>query len=187
MIKKITLVFALLLCSVQVAAAGNTLKLDVVTQKGKGTILIRLLPDIAPNHVKRIKKLTSEGAYDNVAFHRVIAGFMAQTGDVQYANKSRYDHKNAGTGGSTYPNLYAELSEISFKTGVVGMARNRYIHSANSQFFIMTETHPNLNGRYTVVGIVEKGLELVRKLKSGSQEVKGKVTDPDYIKKASII
>jgi len=187
MINKIILAFCLLLMSVYVSAAGDTLKLDIVTQKGKGIVLIRLLPDIAPNHVKRIKKLTSEGMYDNVAFHRVIAGFMAQTGDVQYANKNQYDHKNAGTGGSSYPNLYAELSEVSFKTGIVGMARNRYIHSANSQFFIMTETHPNLNGRYTVVGIVQKGLEFVRKLKSGSQEVKGKVTDPDYIKKASII
>lgn len=187
MINKVILAFSLSLMSIYVSATGNTLKLDIVTQKGKGIVLIRLLPDLAPNHVKRIKKLTSEGAYDNVAFHRVIAGFMAQTGDVKYANRNRYDDKNAGTGGSSYPNLYAELSEVSFKTGIVGMARNRYIHSANSQFFIMTETHPNLNGRYTVVGIVEKGLELVRKLKGGSQKDKGKVEEPDYIAKASIM
>lgn len=193
MIKNPSISIVLLLLSLLFTAgamgqgSGNTLKLDIVTQKGKGTVLIKLLPDVAPNHVKRIKRLTQEGAYDNVAFHRVIAGFMAQTGDVKYANKNNYDHKNAGTGGSAYDNLYAELSEIPFERGVVGMARNRYIHSANSQFFIMTATHRNLNGRYTVVGIVLEGLELVRELKSGSQEVQGKVTDPDYIAKASII
>jgi len=163
------------------------LKLDIVTQKGKGTVLIQLMPEVAPEHVKRIKKLVEDGAYDNLAFHRVINGFMAQTGDVKYANRNNYDEKNVGTGGSSYPNLYAELSEISFKAGIVGMARDRYIHSANSQFFIMTQTHPNLNGRYTVVGFVKEGLELVRKLKGASQKLQGKVKNPDYIYKASII
>lgn len=170
--------------------AGNVLKLDLALKDsgGKGTVLIQLLPSKAPKHVKRVKRLVTEGAYDNVAFHRVIEGFMAQTGDVKYGNVKAYDEKNVGTGGSSYPDLYAELSNINFETGVVGMARNRYIHSANSQFFIMTATHQNLNGSYTVIGVVQEGLEYVRKLKRGSSSGgQGKVEQPDYIIKASII
>lgn len=186
MIQKIVLTL-ILISAMQAVQASNLLELEIQTQKGVGKVLIRLLPDVAPKHVVRIKKLTTEGAYNNVAFHRVIAGFMAQTGDIEFANRDRYDDKKAGTGGSEYPNLYAELSEIPFTTGVVGMARNRYIHSANSQFFIMTATHPSLNSRYTVIGVVEKGLDWVRQLKSGSQTGQGKVNEPDYIIKASLV
>ncbi len=170
-----------------IAHAGDMLKLDVVTEEGNGTVLIKLLPDVAPKHVERIKQLTREGAYNNMAFHRVISGFMAQTGDVAHGNRDNYDNERVGKGGSQYKDLYAELSELPFKTGVVGMARNRYIHSANSQFFIMTASHPNLNGRYTVIGVVTKGIDIVRQLKSGAQGEQGKVDEPDYIRSASII
>ncbi len=170
-----------------IAHAEDMLKLDVVTEGGSGTVLIKLLPDVAPKHVERIKQLTREGAYNNMVFHRVISGFMAQTGDVAHGNRDNYDDTRVGKGGSQYKDLYAELSELPFKAGIVGMARNRYIHSANSQFFIMTASHPNLNGRYTVVGVVTKGIDIVRQLKSGSQGGQGKVDEPDYIRSASII
>jgi peptidyl-prolyl cis-trans isomerase B (cyclophilin B) len=164
------------------------LQLKIKTQKGKGTVLIKLLPDVAPKHIERIKTLTNEGKYDNATFHRVIPGFMAQTGDVAYGRKGQYDDQKVGTGGSSYRDLYAELSEIPFKTGVVGMARQRYIHSANSQFFIMTSYHPNLNSRYTVVGVVVEGMDYIKQLKPGSQDKdQGKVTNPDHIISAKII
>lgn len=167
--------------------AESFLTLDVVTQKGKGTVKIQLLADVAPKHVERIKQLAREGAYDNMAFHRVIAGFMAQTGDVTYGKREQYNDNKVGTGSSSYPDLYAELSTIPFKTGIVGMARGRYINSANSQFFIMTADHPSLNGQYTVVGKVIEGLNIVRQLKTGQQhQQQGKVKKPDYIRKATI-
>lgn len=169
------------------ASAENILKIDIMTQNGGGTVLIELLPEAAPNHVERIKTLVSEGKYDGVAFHRVIAGFMAQTGDVEYANKKNFNSSLAGTGGSAYPDLKAEFSTISFKTGVVGMARSRSVDSANSQFFIMTADNAGLDGQYTVFGRVKEGLGLVKSLKRGSRAANGRVDNPDYIVKASII
>jgi peptidyl-prolyl cis-trans isomerase B (cyclophilin B) len=178
----------LLLLQVPIAHSNEFLQLDLDTRKGKGTILIKLLPEVAPEHVKRIKTLTEEGAYNNVAFHRVIPGFMAQTGDVAYGRKDNFNEAKIGKGKSSYRDLYAELSEVQFQKGIVGMARNRYIHSANSQFFIMMEYHPNLNGRYTVFGVVTQGMEYIKKIKAGRQEVdQGKVINPDFIRTAKIV
>jgi peptidylprolyl isomerase len=132
----------------------NTILLD--TKYGR--VIIKLRTDVAPQHAERLKLLASEHFYDNVPFHRVIDGFMAQTGDGQYGN---------GTGGSKHPNLKAEFSKVPFKRGIVGMARTSDPNSANSQFFIMFAEGSFLNSQYTVVGEVVQGMELVDKLKRG--------------------
>jgi peptidylprolyl isomerase len=135
-----------------------------------GRIVIKLRPDLAPKHVERIKQLARDGFYDNVPFHRVIAGFMAQTGDGQNGN---------GTGGSKYPNLPAEFSNVPYTRGVVGMARTSDPNSANSQFFIMLAENPGLNGKYTVVGEVVSGMNVVDKIKKGPESDNGAVSNPD--------
>ncbi|MFG1200819.1 peptidylprolyl isomerase [Xanthobacter aminoxidans] len=150
----------------------NTLYLDTPY----GRVVIALRPDLAPQHVERLKLLTREGYYNNVPFHRVIDGFMAQTGDGQYGN---------GTGGSKYPNLPAEFSNVPFKRGVVGMARASSPNSANSQFFIMFDETPSLNGQYTVVGQVVSGMEFIDKIKKGSGS-SGSVSNPDKIVKMQV-
>src|SRR5215472_9078705 len=133
----------------------NTLVLDTT----QGQIVIKLRTDISPLHAERLKQLARDHFYDNVPFHRVIAGFMAQTGDGQYGN---------GTGGSKYPDLKAEFSNVPFRRGVVGMARKGNSNdSANSQFFIMFADGPFLNGKYTVIGEVVQGMDVVDKLKKG--------------------
>jgi peptidylprolyl isomerase len=146
----------------------NTLLLD--TKDGR--IVIKLRPDLAPKHAERMKLLAREKYYDNVPFHRVIAGFMAQTGDGQFGN---------GTGGSKYPNLPSEFSNVPFKRGIVGMARSSDPNSANSQFFIMFAENPGLDGKYTVVGEVVSGMNVVDKVKKGSETDNGRVTNPDKI------
>jgi peptidylprolyl isomerase len=146
----------------------NTILLDTA----HGRVIIKLRPDLAPQHAERIKTLAREKFYDNAPFHRVIAGFMAQTGDG-----SRGD----GTGGSKYPNLPAEFSDVPFKRGIVGMARARDPNSANSQFFIMFAEAPSLNGQYTVIGEVVSGMAAVDKIKKGSEADNGSVTNPDRI------
>lgn len=134
---------------------GNTLTLETT----KGKIVIRLRTDLAPNHAKRLQQLASDGFYDNVPFHRVIAGFMAQTGDGQ---------NNDGTGGSKYPDLRAEFSSVPFTRGIVGMARKGgNNNSANSQFFIMFDEQSSLNGQYTVIGEVVSGMDVVDKINKG--------------------
>ena len=122
-----------------------------------GTVTIELLPDVAPKHVERMKELTRAGAYDNVCFHRVIDGFMAQTGDVQFGMRGG-DTSRAGTGASDMPDLAAEFSNIPFKLGTVGAARSASPDSANSQFFIVLGPSKHLNGKYTVFGQVTEGL-----------------------------
>jgi peptidylprolyl isomerase len=146
----------------------NTVLLD--TKHGR--IVIKLRNDLAPHHAERIKRLIRDGFYNNVPFHRVIAGFMAQTGDGQ---------RGDGTGGSKYPNLAAEFSAVPFTRGVVGMARARDPNSANSQFFIMLGDAAGLNGQYTVVGEVVSGMDAVDKIKKGSETEDGRVHDPDRI------
>ena len=141
----------------------NTILLD--TKYGR--VVIKLRSDLAPKHAERIKLLAREKYYDNVPFHRVIDGFMAQTGDGQ---------RGDGTGGSKYPNLPAEFSNVPFKRGIVGMARAQNPNSANSQFFIMFTDYPSLNGQYTVIGEVVSGMPIVDKIKKGEP-----VTDPDRI------
>jgi peptidylprolyl isomerase len=145
----------------------NTIYIDTT----HGRIVIKLRNDIAPQHAERIKTLAREKFYDNVPFHRVIPGFMAQTGDGQNGN---------GTGGSKYPNLPAEFSNTPFKRGIVGMARRGdSTASANSQFFIMFGETPSLNGQYTVIGEVVSGMDVVEKIKKGSEANNGTVTNPD--------
>jgi cyclophilin family peptidyl-prolyl cis-trans isomerase len=151
----------------------NTILLD--TKYGR--VVIKLRNDIAPKHAERIKLLTREGFYNNVPFHRVIEGFMAQTGDGQFGN---------GTGGSKYPPLKAEFSNVPFKRGVVGMARTSDPNSANSQFFIMFAENSNLNGQYTVIGQVVSGMEAVDKIKKGPESANGAVTNPDKILKMQV-
>lgn len=146
----------------------NTILID--TKDGR--IVIKLRPDLAPKHAERIKQLAREKYYDNVPFHRVIDGFMAQTGDGQ---------RGDGTGGSKYPDLPAEFSNVPYKRGIVGMARAADPNSANSQFFIMFAPNPGLDGKYTVVGEVVKGMEVVDKVKKGSAAQNGRVVDPDKI------
>ncbi|MCG7504016.1 peptidylprolyl isomerase [Mesorhizobium sp. IRAMC:0171] len=158
----------------------------VITLKD-GDVIVALRPDLAPKHVAQIKKLVREGAYDNVAFHRVIDGFMAQTGDVQYGNmKKGFDASLAGTGGSKEPDLPAEFSKEKYVRGVVGMARSQDPNSANSQFFIMFAPASSLNGQYTIVGNVEKGMELVDNIKKGDAADNGSVSDPDRMVKVRI-
>ncbi len=154
------------------AQGKDTLRLETT----KGNIVIQLRRDLAPNHTDRILTLAKEGFYNNVPFHRVIEGFMAQTGDGE---------RGDGTGDSKYPDLKQEFSKVPYQRGVVGMARQgNSVDSANSQFFIMFDQAPGLNGQYTVVGQVLSGMDVVDKLKKGSQAQNGAVTNPDKIVRA---
>ena len=147
-----------------------------------GNVIIELFSDIAPNHVERIKKLSSEKKYDGVVFHRVIDGFMAQTGDVQYGNSNseNFDLERAGTGSSEYPDLKSEFSELPHERGTLSMARSSNPNSANSQFFICFDSAPHLDRQYTVFGKVVKGMEFVDLIKRG-QGSGGTVKSPDKI------
>jgi peptidylprolyl isomerase len=144
-----------------------------------GTIVIDLLPDVAPNHVAQIVTLAKDGAYDGVVFHRVIDGFMAQTGDIEFG-KAGGNTGQAGMGGSSLPDLAAEFSAMSFDRGTVGMARSQSPDSANSQFFIMFAPAPHLNGEYTVVGQVVSGMDVVDAIKKG-EGGGGSVAGPDVM------
>jgi peptidylprolyl isomerase len=150
-----------------------------------GTIVIDLLSDVAPKHVEQITALAREGAYDGVVFHRVIDGFMAQTGDVQNG-KQGGDVSLAGTGGSSRPDLPAEFSSVPFDRGTVGMARTMDPNSANSQFFIMFAPAPHLDGEYTVVGQVVQGMEVVDAIKKGDSAANGSVAEPDFMAKVTV-
>ncbi|WP_415321728.1 peptidylprolyl isomerase [Candidatus Pelagibacter sp. Uisw_092] len=148
-----------------------------------GDIKIELFEDVAPNHVKRIKQLAKDGKYDGVVFHRVIDGFMAQTGDVQFGNSSndQFDLKRAGMGGSDLPDLKEEFSNLPHERGTLSMARSQDPNSANSQFFICFKESSFLNNQYTVFGKVIEGMELVDKIKKGDSNNNGSVSDPDKI------
>ena len=148
-----------------------------------GDVKIELFEDIAPNHVKRIKELADSGKYDNVVFHRVIDGFMAQTGDVKNGNSSSPDYNLAiaGTGGSSLPDLKQEFSDMPHDRGTLSMARSQDPDSANSQFFICFKAAPFLDRQYTVFGKVIEGMEFVDKIKRGDANNNGSVTDPDKI------
>ena len=167
---------ALLLCAAPALAqqppAGldpqNTIYLDTP----HGRIVIKLRPDLAPKHAERIKTLSREKFYDNAPFHRVIDGFMAQTGDGQ---------RGDGSGGSKSPDVPAEFSNVPFRRWIVGMARAQNPNSANSQFFIMFAEASGLNGQYTVVGEVAQGMDVVDKIKKGSSAQNGAVAGPDRI------
>ena len=157
-----------------------------VEGEANGVIEIELLPNIAPLHVERIKILARDGLYNGVVFHRVIDGFMAQTGDVKFGKIEGYKRRYAGQGGSNYPDLDAEFSSIEYEEGTVGMARAQNPNSANSQFFIMFNRSPNLDGNYTVFGKVINGQEIVNSIKRGAMSDNGSVINPDIMKKVSI-
>ena len=148
-----------------------------------GDVKIELYPDVAPKHVERIKKLAEDGKYDNVVFHRVIDGFMAQTGDVQFGNSESKDFNlsRAGMGGSDLPNLKEEFNDLAHDRGTLSMARSQDPNSANSQFFICFKPAPFLDRQYTVFGKVIEGMEFVDKIKRGDENNNGSVTDPDKI------
>ena len=148
-----------------------------------GDVKIELFEDVAPNHVKRIKELASAGKYDNVVFHRVIDGFMAQTGDVKFGNSSTsdFDLKRAGMGGSELPDLKEEFSSLPHDRGTLSMARSSDPNSANSQFFICFKAASFLDRQYTVFGKVIEGMETVDKIKRGDEANNGSVSDPDKI------
>jgi peptidylprolyl isomerase len=177
MIRLVTLLAALLIVAPVLAAppqlpAGADPQNTVVIDTTQGRIIVKLRADLAPKHAERLKTLARDKFYDNVPFHRVIAGFMAQTGDGQNHN---------GTGGSKYPNLPAEFTPTPFKRGVVGMARTNDPNSANSQFFIMYADGSSLNGKYTVVGEVVSGMDVVDKIKKGEP-----VVDPDKMVRVQV-
>jgi peptidylprolyl isomerase len=144
----------------------------LILETTRGDVVVALRSDVAPAHAERLKLLARERFYDDVPFHRVIDGFMAQTGDGQHGN---------GTGGSKHPNLKAEFSDVPYKRGTVGMARTSNPHSANSQFFIMFEEGSFLNGQYTVVGEVVSGMDVVDKLKRGEPP-----SDPDRMVRVQV-
>ena len=148
-----------------------------------GDVKIELFEDVAPNHVKRIKELANDGKYDNVVFHRVIDGFMAQTGDVKFGNSESkdFDLRRAGMGGSDLPDLKQEFSSLPHDRGTLSMARSSDPNSANSQFFICFKPAPFLDRQYTVFGKVVEGMELVDKIKRGDESNNGSVSDPDKI------
>ncbi len=164
---------------------GPNLVIEVAGQ-ANGTVVIDLLPEVAPQHVAQVTALAQEGAYDNVVFHRVIDGFMAQTGDVQYG-KADGDTAMAGMGGSSKPDIPAEFTnDLSFQRGVVGMARSADPNSANSQFFIMFAPGEFLDGQYTIVGNVISGMEVVDAIKRGEGRNGEVAGTPDVMTKVSV-
>jgi cyclophilin family peptidyl-prolyl cis-trans isomerase len=178
MIKKIFVVFIFILFINNSYAEENIMILKLKD----GNVLIELFDEIAPNHVERFKMLAKEKKYDGVVFHRVIDSFMAQTGDVQFGNSNSesYDLKRAGTGGSKYPDLKSEFSELPHERGTLSMARSADPNSANSQFFICFKSAPNLDRQYTVFGKVVEGMEFVDLIKKGEGS-NGEVSEPDKI------
>lgn len=166
---------------------GPNLVIEVADSKGtaKGKIVLDLYSDKAPKHVERLTSLAKSGAYDGVVFHRVIDGFMAQTGDVQFG-KQDGDTARAGMGGSDLPDLAAEFNDVSFQAGTVGMARSQDPNSANSQFFIDLAPATFLDGQYTVVGQLVDGWDVLNAIKKGDPAANGAVSDPDYMVKVTV-
>ena len=179
MIKKIFFIFLITFFINNTNAEENIMILKLKN----GSVIIELFDDIAPNHVKRFKKLASEKRYDGVVFHRVIDGFMAQTGDVRYGNSNleSFDLKSAGQGGSEYPDLAAEFSDLPHERGTLSMARSSDPNSANSQFFICFKPAPFLDRQYTVFGKVIEGMDYVDKIERCDENNNGSVSNPDKI------
>ena len=181
----VILLFSVFANTVYAADPENIMVIEV-EGAANGIIEIQLLPDVAPLHVERIKILARDGLYNDVVFHRVIDGFMAQTGDVKFGKIEGYKRRYAGQGGSNYPDLDAEFSTLKYEKGTVGMARAQNPNSANSQFFIMFNSSPNLDGNYTVIGNVISGQDVVNSIKRGAMSDNGSVIDPDIMKKVWI-
>ncbi|WP_353472020.1 peptidylprolyl isomerase [Salipiger sp. H15] len=175
---------ALLLSVLASPALAAGLDVEVAGEGANGTFHIELYDDVAPQHAARLTELAKSGDYDGVYFHRVIEGFMAQTGDVQFGRDGG-DMRMAGMGGSDLPDLPAEFSEKSFERGVVGMARSQDPNSANSQFFIMFAPAPHLNGAYTAVGEVTSGMEVIDAIKRGTGPNGAVVGKPDIMVKVT--
>ena len=177
--KKIILFLTFLLLTTNNSYAKKS---KMILKLKDGDVEIELYPKIAPNHVKRFETLANSGKYDDVVFHRVIDGFMAQTGDVKFGNSNlpEYSLDKAGTGGSDLPDLKAEFSDTAHNKGVLSMARSSDPNSANSQFFIVFESAPHLDREYTAFGKVIKGMEFIDKIKRGDGP-NGSVSDPDKI------
>ncbi len=165
-------------------AFATGLEIDIAGE-ADGTVVIDLFEDVAPAHVERITALAEAGAYDEVVFHRVIDGFMAQTGDVEFGRMGG-DMRMAGRGGSDRPDLPAEFSDIPYERGVVGMARSQDPDSANSQFFIMFGEASSLNGQYTVVGEVTEGMEVVDAIKRGEGMNGSVIGQPDMMEEVRV-
>ena len=177
--KKLILIFTILLLSINNV---YTKEKTMILKLKDGDVEIELYPKIAPNHVKRFETFANEGKYDGVVFHRVIDGFMAQTGDIKYGNSNlpEYNLDLAGTGGSDLPNLKAEFSDIAHNRGVLSAARSSDPNSANSQFFIVFDSAPHLDRTCTAFGKVTKGMEFVDLIKKGDGS-NGSVSKPDKI------
>ncbi len=175
--------FNILILSILILTNNLNAEENIMILKLKdGDVKIELYPEVAPNHVKRITNLADNGKYDNVVFHRVIDGFMAQTGDVRFGNSSsnNFDLNRAGMGGSDLPDLKEEFNNLPHDRGTVSMARSSDPNSANSQFFICFAPAPFLDRQYTVFGKVIEGMEYVDKIKKGDGQ-NGSVSDPDKI------
>lgn len=179
--RKLAIAFSLLASP----ALATGLQVEIAGEGANGTITIDLLEDLAPNHVAQITALANEGAYNGVVFHRVIDGFMAQTGDVEFGQSSG-NTSRAGMGGSSKPDLKAEFSDERFARGIVGMARSQSPNSANSQFFIMFDDGDFLNGQYTVVGRVTAGMDVVDAIKLGTGGNGSVVGTPDMMKMVTV-
>jgi len=179
---KLAAIFSVL--AAPVLATG--LQIEVAGEGANGVITVDLFEDVAPNHVAQISDLAADGVYDNVVFHRVIDGFMAQTGDVQYG-KAGGDISRAGMGGSDKPDLKAEFSDVSYERGIIGMARSSNPDSANSQFFIMFAAGHFLNGKYTVVGKVTDGMDVVDAIKLGLGQNGAVIGRPDVMRQVTVV
>tara|TARA_B100001996_G_scaffold216214_1_gene166245 strand:- start:964 stop:1521 length:558 start_codon:yes stop_codon:yes gene_type:complete len=179
MLKLINIIFFLILTLTNNLNAKENI---MILKLKDGDVKIEMFPDVAPNHVKRITELANDGKYDNVVFHRVIEGFMAQTGDVKFGNSSSkdFDLNRAGMGGSDLPDLKQEFNNLPHERGTVSMARSSDPDSGNSQFFICFADAPFLDRQYTVFGKVTEGMELIDNIKKGDGP-NGSVSDPDKI------
>ena len=179
MLKYINILFFILLTLTSKLNAEENI---MILKLKDGDVKIEMFPDVAPNHVKRITELANSGKYDNVVFHRVIDGFMAQTGDVKFGNSSSSDFnlQRAGMGGSDLPDLKQEFNDLPHERGTVSMARSSDPNSANSQFFICFESASYLDRNYTVFGKVIEGMEFVDRIKKGDGP-NGSVSEPDKI------
>ena len=177
--KKIIYLFIIFFSLVNTNVFANNI---MILKLKYGDVQIELYPEKAPNHVQRFKKLADDGKYDGVVFHRVIDGFMAQTGDVKFGNSknSNFNLSLAGTGGSDLPDLKAEFSDIAHTRGILSAARSADPNSANSQFFICFDSAPHLDRQYSAFGKVVKGMEFIDKIKKGDPN-SGAVSDPDII------
>ena len=175
----------LLIITILTSNKGVTMENKLIMKLKYGEVEIELFPEDAPNHVKRVLKLAKEGKYNGVAFHRVIEGFMAQTGDVKFGNINEFNQQMVGTGSSELPDLKAEFNNIPHERGTVSMARSANPDSANSQFFICFKSAPHLDRQYTVFGKVISGMEFVDQIKKG-EPGSGSVDKPDYIEKIEI-